>query len=244
MTTATCKLCLNLSILQDSHIIPASMHRTLKDQSGKNIGFRLPGDLILKNQKDLKEYMLCKDCEQLFSVLEKRTIELLRPLWKSSQEGRRHSVLPRNSTSFVLQFVHSIFWRASVANLLPQYRLNQEDEEILRESLLNNSPVPPPRLAVRLDFFTALRDVGSANMVQSPGMHSAFSDASYSAFVALGIIFSMQSPYESQLFDLGPYVTPGRDYKIVAAPTIIAAPCNAVLEEVRQLAVQHQKKSG
>lgn len=243
MEITICKLCHDSAELKSSHIVPASMHKILKDKNGKNINFSLPGNITLKNQRDLKEYMLCETCEGLLSRLEKHTIEILRPLWSSSREGRTHHVIPGGSTQLILQFVHSVFWRASVSTTLPKYKLPQSDEEVLRGSILNKIPIAPPQFAVRLDFFTYLRTVGSSNMMQSPGKYDAFPDASYSAFVSLGIIFSMQAPAASKVFNLGPFLAPGKDYKIMAAPPVIELPCIAALEEVRKIALQHSRKS-
>jgi hypothetical protein len=241
MSITFCKLCKNPALLQDSHIIPASMHKVLKDKSGKNISFHLPGDLKMKNQRDLKEYMLCKECEELFSKFE-NSVNILKPLWKSTAEGKNPHTIPAKSVTSILQLAHSVFWRASVSKKIHNYKLPAADEELLRLALLNNSPIEPPRFAVRLDFFTYLRSIGSSNMMQSPFTHNAFPDSTYSAFVSLGIIFSMQSPAASEILGAGPYLSLGESYKISRAPILIEYPCVLILDEMQKIAKSSLKK--
>lgn len=235
MSISFCKLCKNPALLQDSHIIPASMHKVLKDKNGKNISFHLPGDLKMKNQRDVKEYMLCKNCEELFSKFED-SVNILKPLWKSSTEGKNPHVIPAKSVTSILQLAHSVFWRASVSERLNNYKLPATDEETLRLALLNNLPIEPPRFAVYLHFFSYLRSIGSSNMMQSPFTHNVFPDSTYSAFVSLGIIFSMQSPVASEILGPGPYLSTSESYKIARAPILIEYPCVLILDAIQEIA--------
>jgi len=234
MPIAICELCKNCTQVKDSHIIPASMHKVLKDNNGKNIKFSLPGDLRMKNQRDLKEYMLCEDCEQRFSKFE-QSVDILKPLWHNTNEGRRKYVIPAKSTNSILQLVQSIFWRASVSSTLSNFKLCENDEEELRLALLSGFPVKLPRFPVRLDFFTYLREIGSSKMMHSPFMHDIFPGSKYSTFVSLGIIFSMQTPQENDLFDLHPYLIAEEDYTISAAPYLVESWCVGVLGEAQKI---------
>jgi len=237
-----CKLCLEPAQLKQSHIIPSSLHKILKDE-GKNVRFVLPGTLTVKNQTDLKELMLCNDCEQEFSRFEKRTIELLRPLWKNTKSGQSSYTIPASSTSLILRFVHSVFWRASVSAMLPKYKLAPDIEELLRLSLLHDQPITPPALPVRLDFFTYLQKFDSQNIMQSPGLYEMHPGCMHSAFVTLGIIFTMISPISSEIFDLSPYVAVGVPYTISAGPLFIQAPCIAAVNEIQKLAMAYTKST-
>jgi len=241
MLTKICKLCLRHAQLRDSHIIPSSMHKMLKDKQGKNVRFVLPGKLTEKNQSDLKEPMLCDVCEGVFSRFEKTTIELLRPLWKSSRQGRMPYVIPGKSTDIVLSFVRSVFWRASVSTILPKYQLHPSEEDALRVSLLNKVPVAPKTFPVKLNFFSFLRRFDSSNIMQAPAMCDNFSDAKFSAFVSMGIIFSMQSPAITADCDLNPYLAAGEPYKIEVAPSVIAAPCIAAVVGAQEIAKRSAK---
>jgi len=237
---AICKLCLKPAQLKQSHIIPSSLHKILKDE-GKNVRFVLPGTLTVKNQTDLKELMLCNDCEQEFSKFEKKTIELLRPLWKSTKSGKFSYTVPASSTNMILRFVHSVFWRASASTMLSKYKLDVAIEESLRTSILHNESLNPPLLPIRLDFFTYLQKFDSQNIMQSPGMYEMYPGYMHSAFVTLGIIFTMISPKSSDIVDLSPYVSAGAPYTISAGPIFVQAPCIAAVNEIQKLAVDYAK---
>ncbi|MGZ8968627.1 MAG: hypothetical protein ACXW2W_05450 [Telluria sp.] len=235
-----CKLCKQPSQLEKSHIIPASMHKILKNE-GKNIAFSLPGKLKMKNQADLQEYLLCKTCEQKFSKFE-QSVSILKPLWRRTNEGRNRHTIPAESTTAILKLVHSIFWRASVSSIITNFKFSALEEEELRIALNSDVVVELPRFPVRLDFFTYLRSIGSQQMMQSPFMHKFFPGVTYSAFVSFGIIFSMQAPVQNEVIDMEPYLIAGKEYTISAAPESIESWCIDVLDEVQQIAQNSKKR--
>lgn len=63
-----CKLCNQNKELQESHIFPKFVFKWLKDTAGNYI--RKPDNPNKRHQDGLKEYLLCYDCEQLFSKFE------------------------------------------------------------------------------------------------------------------------------------------------------------------------------
>lgn len=65
----TCKLCRNNGILEESHFIPKFVGKWLKRTS--ITGYLRQSDEVKKRRQDIeKEYWLCGDCEDLFSVWE------------------------------------------------------------------------------------------------------------------------------------------------------------------------------
>lgn len=234
---STCKLCHNVDQLINSHIVPAALHRILKDQNGKNVRFVLPGEVTAKNQKDLQEFMLCKTCEIEFGKFEKRTIELLKPVWNMTNEGRKAYIIPAASSAWVLRFAHSVFWRGSVSTVLEKYKLAPELEERLRLSLLTDTPIEPPELPVRLDFFVYLRKFKSSNIMHGPAMYNVHPGMTHSGFSTMGLIFSMQSPTASDIVDLAPPLVAGQAYQIQTPPPLIQNPSIAAINESVKLAV-------
>lgn len=65
-----CKLCEQKKALRESHIIPKFVFRWLKQTGGKYIR---KADNVNKRVEDgVKDYLLCDDCEELFSKLENK----------------------------------------------------------------------------------------------------------------------------------------------------------------------------
>jgi len=70
-----CKLCDNFRKIEDSHVIPNFIHKWTKKTS--YTGNVRTSDLPNKvDQGGYKEYMLCSQCEQLFSTWEKYFAEI------------------------------------------------------------------------------------------------------------------------------------------------------------------------
>src|SRR5689334_19516921 len=63
---ATCKLCLLESDLQDSHFLPKAAYRLIqKSQAEAPIVIR--PTVTLQTNKQLKDYVFCRECEQRFN---------------------------------------------------------------------------------------------------------------------------------------------------------------------------------
>ena len=99
-----CALCSESSHLQASHIVPGFVFDWLRNTSATG-HFRFAEAPNLRVQDGLKPHMLCKDCEQLFSVWEKKFAEeCFAPI---------NSGLARNVAygPWMLKFATSISWR-------------------------------------------------------------------------------------------------------------------------------------
>lgn len=131
MPQGKCKLCLNRRDLQDSHLLPAALYKMTLDPRDKNPHpVLVTQNVALRTSKQLKDYVLCSECEQRFNENGER--------WMMSQVDngkdfplldRLNVALPFRSTSGLsafsgtaagidtdklAYFVLGVLWRASV----------------------------------------------------------------------------------------------------------------------------------
>jgi hypothetical protein len=131
---ARCRLCLEERLLCDSHLIPAAALSLLHSPNLKNPHPVQLGETdALRTSKQLKDYLLCEECEARFRVNGEDWV--LANCWRSKQEFRIREALLRNKpfavgstgvaaykaseipeidTDRLIYFGLSIFWRASV----------------------------------------------------------------------------------------------------------------------------------
>src|SRR5689334_20945536 len=63
-----CCLCLRSRELEESHLIPAGMYRISRgDPHGNPNPLLLSPDMFLQTSDQVKDYLLCHDCEELFN---------------------------------------------------------------------------------------------------------------------------------------------------------------------------------
>lgn len=143
-TTGYCRLCLRLSELRNSHIIPEFVYKPLYDS--RHRFFRLSTEPQQKTtfvQKGLRERLLCEGCEQHLSAYERYASRILPFQVVTDSEKNRHrsDVVVRVDYGLMKLFQLSILWRASVSKLpdFSQVGLGP-DEETLRVMLLNGKP--------------------------------------------------------------------------------------------------------
>lgn len=152
-----CKLCGGSHQLQYSHIIPSSFHKDTK-KNGKNIKIITPPQNGLrKNQKDLAEYLLCKNCEGLLGLVETRSI----PILKDISNGNRNYI-NSDQLSLIQDFIRSVFWRASVSNIC-KYKLPCEIEKQIENSLLNGVLMDDVNLVTKLSILTPVKKLKQGN---------------------------------------------------------------------------------
>jgi hypothetical protein len=63
----TCKLCLEEANLQESHYLGRALYKLSRDNGELPI-LRSP-DLIIRTQRQIKDYVLCWNCEQRFTKM-------------------------------------------------------------------------------------------------------------------------------------------------------------------------------
>lgn len=173
----------------------------------------------------------------MLSISEKRTIELLRPAFKSSKMGRRSYPIPALSIDYILIFTYSVFWRASVAESHSIYKLPEATEEHLRKFLLREVSLVPPVLPVSLGFLKSLREIVAGwEVIQYPAVFEVTPGYFCSNFLCMGIVFSMISPVVFEPLGLAPFVTMGERYLVVPASPIVAQQTVAIMEAVTDMA--------
>lgn len=143
----SCALCQSNSPLQNSHVIPEFFYAELYDKSHRfhTVPFDAAEPERFK-QKGIYEKLLCKACEQKFSVWEKYAkeafcqgigiqIEQAGPLLKLSN---------LDYPKFRL-FLLSLLWRMGVSSLhfFSLVNLGSRHEKNLRLALLNEDPLEP-----------------------------------------------------------------------------------------------------
>ncbi|MBC3861773.1 hypothetical protein H8K32_06660 [Undibacterium jejuense] len=191
-----CKLCLSsVQKLKDPHIIPRSTHKFVKDQSGRNIRFVLPDiKLQLDNQSDLKEYMLCEACELKFSKFENIGITSLKKVWNNYSVKKGYA-FSSNEVIDISCLIHSIFWRASVSQLLSNFKLPIEQENLLQTSLNNGDAIQLPNLAIKISLLSNLKLDGYNNqLIISPWREKYVANIYASYFSFYGLLITMFDP--------------------------------------------------
>jgi len=129
--TGECMLCHQRSDLQKSHFQPAALYRLLRDKKDSSPMHNFGGDKFIQSDKQIKKYLLCKKCEELFSSKGEKevvttcykgeTFPIRDQLCKSPILFKEHDTIFFNPPDFKqkadcwLYFALSIFWRGSVA---------------------------------------------------------------------------------------------------------------------------------
>jgi hypothetical protein len=129
----TCQLCLQERELRSSHLIPKSTYRLLRNE-----GFSNPNPFIhgvehsVQTSKQAQQYLLCSDCEQLFS--KRGEAWVMSHCWRSvgdfpiqqilfrstpiiaNDELKIYagSAIPELDMDKLVYFGASVFWRAAV----------------------------------------------------------------------------------------------------------------------------------
>lgn len=144
----SCALCLQEVELRRSHIIPEFLYETLYDDKHRlQVLSIIPDQSNWREQKGLRERLLCDSCEQQLSVWEQYACGVLKggvPLTYRS-EGSIIHISGLDYAQFKL-FQLSVLWRAG-ASSLPFFEKVQlgEHAETLRRLLLAGDPGSPSR---------------------------------------------------------------------------------------------------
>lgn len=206
MKRGTCKLCLTEADLQQSHYLGKAFYRLSRTDG--DLPILLSPDLIIQDQKQIKDYVLCWKCEQLFTTMGEdyamrmvnrkdgfKMMELIRANPIRCTEGEYSvysSVCMGIDTSMLAYFAASIIWRG--AQIWPTFdgratgglRLGHHEER-LRRYLLGTDPYPQGvvvKISVACDY-------ASQNVVVFPSLNPEQQDATVFTFVARGIWFDV-----------------------------------------------------
>jgi hypothetical protein len=162
MPTGKCKLCLQTKELQCSHLLPSSLYKKSRWENSRNPNpALLSGRGVVQTSNQIRDYVLCRDCEQLFSrngecytmsqVEHRGTFPLLNTL-RAVAPTKVNAVfswydrkaVPRIDRDKLGYFASSVFWRAS-AHKWKDARTNVRlgaCEERFRQYLLGQEPFP------------------------------------------------------------------------------------------------------
>lgn len=197
-----CALCLNISALKNSHIIPEFVYKPIYDEKHRCHFISVnPRDSDRLLQKGLREPLLCADCEQKFSKWERYTSLMFsggNPV-SVSRVGELLKVEQIDAASFRL-FQLSILWRASISkNVFFRHVSLGAHEEKIRLMLLNEDPKPWD-YAVCMMFGLQSKEFSPAGIIVQPNRGHADGHTSYRfIFSGFGWMYfvSSHSPSET-----------------------------------------------
>jgi hypothetical protein len=210
MPREKCKLCLRVSDLQKSHLLPASLFKKSRTSGASN-----PNPMFVTEKRgvqtshQLRDFVLCRDCEQLLSrkgeaytmtqVFDGSKFPLLdtlhtsTPTWGGPEfVGYDLLATPSIDRDQLGYFALSVFWRASVhiwrerGEKPLMIDLGEHYNEALRQYLLGQAGFPPNVVLLVI----ACTDALSRDSFYTPSMGRKGTDRTYS-FMAKGINFLM-----------------------------------------------------
>jgi len=221
----TCKLCTLTKDLQESHLMPRALYRMARG-SGAN-GNQDPHVLTAKVRKptshQIKDYVLCRDCEQRFStngedyvmrLVTKRNgqfplLDILKakatPLRGKKWTAYTTAQTPDLDRSKIAYFALSVFWRASIhtweqeSGEKQRIDLGKKYNEEIRRYLLVETPIPKNATLL----VAACTDEESQKTFYVPEENEKVKDRSF-GFLARGIFFLFRitrtpAPYQARL---------------------------------------------
>jgi hypothetical protein len=162
MPIGTCKLCLQVRELRDSHYVPASIYRRIKKMAGADPIIMTP-NLVMSSSRQIHDYVFCAECEDRLnaggekyllsitfdgkSFLLKDKLATLRPMHigKYLRFSGRQAGLDIQKLAY---FAVSMVWRGGVHawrtidRQTSQLVVGSHMEEI-RRFLMGEIPLPP-----------------------------------------------------------------------------------------------------
>jgi hypothetical protein len=183
-----CKLCLQTKELRDSHLMPASLYKKTKWEGTKNNNTMVVSARgAIQISLQVQDYVLCHDCEQLFSAKGERYVmrlvtdrkgkfpllEQIRAAKPTKDSGVfqwfDQAALPTVDRTSIAYFALSVFWRASAhkwrvpGEESPQIRLGPYQEP-RRTFLLGETAFPDDLMLM----FVVCTDRPSQNSFYAP----------------------------------------------------------------------------
>ena len=141
-----CKLCLRLTVLRNSHILPEFAYKSMYDEKHRFMVISPKPEVPIRRlQKGHREKLLCDKCEVRFSVWEKYVKEVIYD--GRNVSGERHeNVIALHGLDYgaVRLYYLSLLWRMG-ASTLPMFKEVElgPHAETLRRMLLDGDPGEP-----------------------------------------------------------------------------------------------------
>jgi len=140
----TCRLCHASSELRESHIIPRSIIRLIRDETLDNRFYELHNKLNQTIQDGPKEYLLCDDCEQKIGRYEKYFKEAIHFSGHGIEitQNGQFAVINNLDYKKMKLFFLSLLWRMSISSL-PEFEVVciEDGEETIRQMIAREEPV-------------------------------------------------------------------------------------------------------
>lgn len=187
-----CALCLKDAELRRSHIIPEFLYESIYDDKHRlQVLSLLPDQPNWREQKGLREQLLCDACEQKISVWERYASLLLKggtPI-QYRREGRIICLSGLDYEKFKL-FQLSVLWRAGASSLpfFKEVQLGPHAEK-LRRQLLAGDPGSEDRYGCVM-FGISANNRPFTDVIMQPGKVRLNGYAGYK-FVFGGFLWSM-----------------------------------------------------
>lgn len=178
----SCRLCLSVSPLRRSHVVPKFLYRTLRDETHSFAAISNSGSIV-PLQDGIREEMLCGSCEAKLQKWEDSAARTLRrmPDMSMHRAGHVEKVKGVDYATFRL-FCLSILWRSSVSSNPLFSEVHLEEHETIRLALLKADPLE------RLDYpVLFIRPCGAGAYDQyfwPPTAGIKFSHVAYNFFMA------------------------------------------------------------
>jgi hypothetical protein len=206
MKRGTCKLCLNEADLQQSHYLGRALYRLSSDEG--ELPIVMSPDLVIQDQKQIKDYVLCWNCEQRFTQMGEdyvmrmvnrkggfKLMELIRanPIRRTEGEYTVYRAADMGvDTDALAYFALSVIWRGAHIWRTFEGRATGglqlgHHEERLRRYLLGTDPYPQGvvvKISVACDY-------ASQNVTKFPWPNPDQQDATAFTFMARGIWFDV-----------------------------------------------------
>lgn len=166
-----CALCHQPKVLKNSHIIPEFLYSSIYDEIHRfHVLSVLPDQNNSIEQKGLREFLLCGDCEQKLSVWERYASLVLAGGIELTyrREGNIVHISGLNYEQFRL-FQLSVIWRAGLSTL--QFFENVQlfhHLEVLRKLLIAGNPGIPNRYGC-LMFGIKFENKAFTQIIMQPG---------------------------------------------------------------------------
>jgi len=209
----TCKLCLQRRELQESHLLPRALYKLARGSGTRGnqdpVAFTATGHRSSSHQ--LKDYVLCRDCEQLFSKKgEDYVMRLVTrrngqfplldqlgqvPTKMKKDDWSAYSAedTPEIDREKIAYFALSVFWRASVHSWrdvegdMVKIDLGNRYNEELRRYLLGTANVPKNAWLL----VSACKDHLSQQIFFMPSENALVNDRTV-GFAARGLVFMLR----------------------------------------------------
>lgn len=140
-----CPLCQESKTLILSHIIPKFFWKPIKESDGFYVGLSsTPGKKEFKGQKELKEHLLCQNCDGV--VLQRYEEHLARWIFQKAEcpiDHGRHATLTGIDYLMAKKALLSILWRMSLSKqtFFADVNLGEKHTEAMRRILFTDEDI-------------------------------------------------------------------------------------------------------